>query len=133
MAERQLPTSLVQNVISALVEDPQLQRTAATAAAAAEASLSDATLQEAADAQTADVEARLDADELLKQAEEQAGDQVSRKLAGVCLLLSAWVHKPVSVLVAERHGSVLQFQGLLDSKSLKRLVTSFDRKVSFNL
>ena len=133
MAERQLPTSLVQNVINALVEDPQLSRTAAAAAAAAEAPLSDANLQEVADAETADVSARLDADELLKQAEEQAGDQVSFQTAAGCLLLSACVHKVASVLVAEPCLPLLQFQGLLDSKSLKRLVTSFDRKVNFSL
>ena len=88
MAGRQLPTSVVQNVISALVEDPQLQRTAATAAAAAEAPLTDDALQDVADAQNAEVEARLDADELLKQAEEQAGDQVWCFLVTVFLLRS---------------------------------------------
>lgn len=77
MAGRQAPTSVVQNVISALVEDPaHLQRAAATAAA--EPAVIDAAAQALAAAGDAEVEARLDADELLKQAEEQAGDQVRR-------------------------------------------------------
>lgn len=75
MATRQAPTSVVQNVISALVEDPvQAQR--AAAAAAAEPVVTDSAAQALAAAEDAAVEARLDADELLKQAEEQAGDQV---------------------------------------------------------
>lgn len=75
MAGRQAPTSVVQNVISALVEDPaHLQR---AAAAAAEAPVADPAAQALVDAAVEEAEARLDADELLKQAEEQAGDQVS--------------------------------------------------------
>ena len=75
MAGRQAPTSVVQNVISALVEDPaHLQR---AAAAAAEAPVADSAAQALVDAAVEEAEARLDADELLKQAEEQAGDQVS--------------------------------------------------------
>ena len=79
MAVRQAPTSVVQNVISALVEDPaDLRRTAAAASAAAVLpgpEASDAV--DAVDASAhAPAAAQLDADELLKQAEEQAGDQV---------------------------------------------------------
>ncbi len=79
MAVRQAPTSVVQNVISALVEDPaELRRTAAAASAAAV--LPGTAITEAVDApqdsEEAQAAAQLDADELLKQAEEQAGDQV---------------------------------------------------------
>ena len=79
MAVRQAPTSVVQNVISALVEDPaDLRRTAAAASIAAVLPGSDAA--DAGDALSASeagqVAIQLDADELLKQAEEQAGDQV---------------------------------------------------------
>lgn len=79
MAVRQAPTSVVQNVISALVEDPaDLRRTAAAASAAAV--LPGPEASDAIDAVDASVHApaaaQLDADELLKQAEEQAGDQV---------------------------------------------------------
>ena len=80
MAVRQAPTSVVQSVISALVEDPaELRR--ATAAASAAAVLPAADASDAVDALPEDVPAvaQLDADELLKQAEEQAGDQVSFK------------------------------------------------------
>ncbi len=79
MSVRQAPTSVVQNVISALVEDPaDLRKTAAAASAAAVFAEPEATdavdaIDSSADAQAA---AQLDADELLKQAEEQAGDQV---------------------------------------------------------
>ncbi len=79
MSVRQAPTSVVQNVISALVEDPaELRKTAAAASAAAVFAGPEATdavdaIDSSADAQAA---AQLDADELLKQAEEQAGDQV---------------------------------------------------------
>ena len=84
MAVRQAPTSVVQNVISALVEDPaELRKTAAAASAAAVLAGPEATdavdaMDPSADAQAA---AQLDADELLKQAEEQAGDQVRLGLA----------------------------------------------------
>lgn len=83
MSVRQAPTSVVQNVISALVEDPaDLRKTAAAASAAAVFAGPEATdavdaIDSSADAQAA---AQLDADELLKQAEEQAGDQVRLEL-----------------------------------------------------
>lgn len=100
MAIRQAPTSVVQNVISALVEDPAELRRAAAAASNA-AVLHGTEAVDAVDAlpasEAGQVAVQLDADELLKQAEEQAGDQ---------------------------------FQGLLDSKGLNRLVTSFHRKAS---
>ena len=100
MAVRQAPTSVVQNVISALVEDPAELRRAAAAASNA-AVLPGTEAADAVDAlpasEAGQVAVQLDADELLKQAEEQAGDQ---------------------------------FQGLLDSKGLNRLVTSFHRKAS---
>ena len=78
MAVRQAPTSVVQNVISALVEDPaELRRAAAVASVAAALPAADAA--DAVDALPEGVPAvaQLDADELLKQAEEHAGDQVS--------------------------------------------------------
>lgn len=100
MAVRQAPTSVVQNVISALVEDPAELRRAAAAASNA-AILPGTEAVDAVDAlpatEAGQVAVQLDADELLKQAEEQAGDQ---------------------------------FQGLMDSKGLNRLVTSFHRKAS---
>ena len=79
MAVRQAPTSVVQNVISALVEDPaELRR--ATAAASTAAVLPGTQAADAVDglhaAEGGQVTVQLDADELLKQAEEQAGDQV---------------------------------------------------------
>lgn len=93
MAVRQAPTSVVQKVISALVEDPaELRRAAATASTAAVFPGTKAA--DAVDALPASdagqVAVQPDADELLKQAEEQAGDQVScqaRYLPG--LILSA--------------------------------------------
>ena len=79
MAVRQAPTSVVQNVISALVEDPaELRRAAAAASNAAVLPGTDAA--DAVDgmplAEIGQAAVQLDADELLKQAEEQAGDQV---------------------------------------------------------
>lgn len=93
MAVRQAPTSVVQNVISALVEDPaDLRRTAAAASIAAVLPGSDAA--DAVDALSASeagqVAIQLDADELLKQAEEQAGDQVWQ--------FPAILNEPVSAL-----------------------------------
>ena len=88
MAVRQAPTSVVQNVISALVEDPaELRRTAAAASAAAVLPLTDAA--DAVDGlpppEDTQAYAQLGADELLKQAEEQAGDQVSSYDTALCL------------------------------------------------
>lgn len=88
MSVRQAPTSVVQNVISALVEDPAELRRAAAAASNA-AVLPGVEAAEAVDApprtEAGQISVQLDADELLKQAEEQAGDQVwlllSRQLA----------------------------------------------------
>ena len=90
MAVRQAPTSVVQNVISALVEDPaELKKTPAAASAAAISAGPEAidavdAIDPFADSQAA---AQLHADELLKQAEEQAGDQV--RLVGSMLLRGA--------------------------------------------
>ena len=100
MAVRQAPTSVVQNVISALVEDPaELRRAAAAASNAAVFPGSDVVDVVGAlpASEAGQVAVQLDAEKLLKQAEEQVGDQ---------------------------------FQGLLDSKGLNRLVTSFHRKAS---
>ena len=70
----------MQNVISALVEDPAELRRAAAAASKA-AVLPGTETVDAVDALPASeggpVAVQIDADELLKQAEEQAGDQVA--------------------------------------------------------
>lgn len=82
------PKSLVQNVISALVEDPTELRRAAAAASNA-AVLPGTEAVDAVDALPASeggqVAVQIDADELLKQAEEQAGDQVALLLSSLCL------------------------------------------------
>lgn len=79
----------MQNVISALVEDPAELRRAAAAASNA-AVLPGTEAVDAVDALPASeggsVAVQIDADELLKQAEEQAGDQVALLLSSLCLL-----------------------------------------------
>ena len=102
MAGREAPTSVVQNVISALVEDPAHLQRAAAVTAAAEAAVVDAAAQALAAAEDAQVEARLDADELLKQAEEQAGDQVSDDKLCIRLCSDGSCQKPFSPKLVER-------------------------------
>ena len=79
----------------------------------------------------------LDPEELLREAEEQAGDdggeQVEHALALQCPLTLPKTHCHLPVSARLHYQSANPVQVLLDARGLKRLILSFERKVRLAL
>ncbi len=83
------------------------------------------------------IKQELDPEELLREAEEQAGDDGTDQVACTCCPLSLTSQISPSLTEIYTLAMLLTNDGilqlLLDAKGLKRLILSFERKVSYAL